>query len=208
MQQLLETGLVQDLDTDIPVQRSSYESADEVEHVSRDERTSHRHTLIGRVDGVLALVAVYVDAKKDVYPEDEGFGDQECFPEVVWAPHLGHELTVKHCPAVGEDCLHESQDLAAKSDARRSACTCYDLGDWWTDVDSVLTAMLVVSVRPNSRTLRWLRSLDLLRGCLVIRLTVSDRRHNEDHDYHVHPNGKVGDPTEPLQSSDLTKHHA
>ena len=68
----------------------------------------HRHALIGRVDYILALETVNVDAEEDVDAEDEGFGDKEGFPKVKRAAHLGHEFAIDHCSAVREDGLHEA----------------------------------------------------------------------------------------------------
>lgn len=55
----------------------------------------------------LFFLAAY-NAEEDVDAEDEGFGDQQSFPKVKGAPHLGHEFAVDHCAAVGEDGLHEA----------------------------------------------------------------------------------------------------
>ena len=54
------------------------------------------------------------------------------------AAHLGHELAVDHCAAVGEDGLHEAEDLAAEVDVWWGAgAGCY-WGDGVTDVDAIL----------------------------------------------------------------------
>jgi len=144
MQQLLEAGLVEDFDADVPVQRSRYQARHEVEDVAGDKGTAHRHALIGGVDDILALEAVHVDAEEDVDAEDESFCDEECFPEVERSSHLGHKLAVDHGAAVGEHGLHEAQDLATEVDAFWRTGAGNDRRDWWTDVDSIL-AMTTVS---------------------------------------------------------------
>jgi hypothetical protein len=80
------------------------------------------------------FTAVDIHAEEDVHAEDEGFGDQQGFPEVVRTPHFGHELAVEHCAAVGEDGLHEAQDLAAEVDVCGCAGACCDWGEGWADV--------------------------------------------------------------------------
>lgn len=75
MQEFFETGLVQDFDANVSVQRCCYQARDEVQNVTSDQRTTHRHALVGRVDYVLSLETVDVDAEEDVDAEDECFGD-------------------------------------------------------------------------------------------------------------------------------------
>jgi hypothetical protein len=108
MQNVSEAGLVENFDANVAVQCSRYQASDKVENVASDEWTTHRHALVGRVDYVLSLEAVHIDAKEHVDAEDERFGDKECFPEVKGLAHFCHELAVDHRSAVGEDSLHEA----------------------------------------------------------------------------------------------------
>lgn len=178
MEEFFEARLVQDFDADVPVQRSCYQARDEIQDIPSDQRATHRHALVGRIDHVLALEAVDVDAEEDVDAEDEGFGDEQRFPEVEGSPHLGHEFAVDHCTAVGEDGLHEAEDLAAEVDVWRGTGAGCDGGDWRGDVDAILAGRGVrVYCFCGGRGLRWRFFWDLLGGCFVVWLAVSDYDH-------------------------------
>ena len=73
--------MVQDFDADVAIQRGCYQSCDEVQDISSDEWTTNRHALVSRVDDILTLEAVDVDAEEDVDAKDKGFGDEKGFPE-------------------------------------------------------------------------------------------------------------------------------
>lgn len=62
---------------------------------------------------------------------------------------------------------------------------------------------LSIPIRYLAGTARDRAFLDLLGGCFIIWFAVSDYCHDHDHHYHIHPNSKVGNPAESLQSPNL-----
>jgi hypothetical protein len=180
---LLEDVLVENLDSDVAVQSSGDQGRKEGDDVSGGVSCLWTHTLVGWVDGVLALEAVHKDAEEKVDNIDEGLCADHCLPEVPWLAHLTHELAEEHGTTVRVNGLHETFDSGGEADSI-----------WRSPGISVDDAITLGDVVQIGRR-------------IVVGRSVRNNGHGHDKDDEVEPDGQIGNPTELLERADLANHH-
>ena len=183
-EKLLEDVLVKHLDSDIAVECSSDQRSNKVEDVTSLQCSQRGNALVGRIDGILTLESINVDAEEEVDNIDEGVSYDESLPEVPGLAHFGHELAEKHGSTVRIDCLHEADDLTAERNVGGRSSISHD--GWWR--------------RPDVGAICG-------HGSIVVRDRVRDGCDGNDHNDDVDPDGSVCDPTKTLESTNLPKEH-
>ncbi|KAI3477493.1 hypothetical protein L1887_60777 [Cichorium endivia] len=102
---------IDDLETDIAIQRSGDGARKNGEHVADRLERVLVNTIVRLTQNVLSLVGVDHVGIDEVDRADEGLGRDHALPEVHRATHLGHELREDHRATIREHHIHQAVDL-------------------------------------------------------------------------------------------------
>lgn len=183
-EKLFQDVLVDHLDADVAVERCSNEGREEGDDVAGGVCCGGAHSLVGRIDRVLALVGVDEESKEYVAEEDEALSADHSLPEVPGLAHLRHEFAEKHGTSVRVNCLHET-------------------GDGRTEANGVRRG---AGIRVHD-TVAFGNRVQVGRHG-VIGGRISNHAHCHDKHDNVEPNCQVCNPTKSLESTNLTENHA
>lgn len=152
----------------------------------------------------MALVRVLEDTKEHVDEVDENVSDEHSLPEVPWVAHLSEKIEEEHSASVRVDDAVDSLERAEEAGASRliSVGRCASEGlDW--DV-AVLSSIWEVDLSKRHLDCG---TVGAEHGCIV-GLGVGGNTDGDEGYQDSSKNGEVGEPSEALESANLSKDHA
>lgn len=153
-------------------------------------------------EGVLALVRILEDAEKHVNKVDEEVCDNHALPEVPRITHLGHKVEENHGSTIG---VNDSVDALVGTE-ESSATRCVSVSRTPSKCSNRLMAGrgVVGEVRVSEGSAV---ATECTLHCWIIGCRSSAHSNRDDGYNDSCPNGKVGQPSKSLKSTNLTQNH-
>ena len=180
-----EHVVVDDLEPDVGVEQRRDTARHELDGIDGGVPAVGGEALVGRVDGVLALVGIDEETEEEVEGVDEGFGADEGLPKVKGPCHFGEEFDEEDRAAEAVYGGHDASYGDGEGEARPDSCGC---GDGFV---GRYAEGCVRSLGGGGEDAR-----------------VGDYAHYGEDAEGVEPDGEVGNPGEASEGADLAACHA
>lgn len=173
------------------------------QNITRSTVVERSCTLDGGTECILTLVRVLEDTKEHVDEVDEDISNKHSLPEIPWVAHLSEEIEKEHSSSISVDDTVDTLERAEEAYTTGGVTVRWGSSkfpDWDVTINCSVREINFAKWNINAGT-------EGAEHGSIIRFGVGSNTNSDERDKNGCQDGKVGEPSETLESTNLSKDH-